>query len=211
MPTATMLITIEGGEGAGKTTQTRLLADTLKARGHDVLLTREPGGTPGAEALRRFLLGQDHGLGLRAEAMVHFAARVDHVDLSLRPALEAGRIVLCDRFFDSTLAYQGYGLGCGDPALLAFIGQLTVLLDVQPRITLVLDVPRDESRHRLRQRGDASDRYEALDDEFHARVAEGFRLIARGSPQRCRLISAIGSIEAVHHRLLAALEPLLPA
>ncbi len=207
---AGLLITVEGGEGAGKTTQTRLLADILAARGHDVLLTREPGGTRGAEALRHFLLARDHGLGLRAEAMVHFAARVDHVDLSIRPALAAGRIVLCDRFFDSTMAYQGYGLGHGDPALLGFIEHLTVLLDVQPSLTLVLDLPRSEGRRRLQQRGEASDRYEVMEEEFHARVAEGFRIIASREPQRCTLISSAGSIDTVQQRLLAALEPFLP-
>lgn len=205
-----LLVTIEGGEGAGKTTQTRKLADRLTALGHDVLCTREPGGTDGAEALRRFLLDQDHRLGLRAEAMVHFAARVDHVDHAIRPALEAGRIVLCDRFSDSTLAYQGYGLGHGDPAILAFIDRLISLLDLQPRLTLILDLPRAEGRRRLQQRGGGADRYEALDDAFHDRVADGFRIIAQGAPHRCVLVSSAGSIEAVHRSLLAAVEPLLP-
>jgi dTMP kinase len=205
-----MLVTIEGGEGAGKTTQLRKLAENLTGRGHDVLCTREPGGAPGAEALRQFLLGMDHGLSLRAEAMVHFAARIDHVDQAIRPALQAGRIVLCDRFSDSTLAYQGYGLGLGDPAILAFIDQLATLIDVQPRLTLVLDLPRAEGHRRLQRRGGAGDRYEALDEAFHARIEEGFRIIARQAPRRCVLVSALGSVEAVHQRLLAALEPLLP-
>jgi len=204
-----LLVTIEGGEGAGKTTQIRKLADSLTARGHDVLCTREPGGTDGAEALRRFLLGQEHRLSLRAEAMVHFAARVDHVDQAIRPALAAGRIVLCDRFSDSTLAYQGYGLGYGDPAILDFIGQLASLLDIQPRLTLILDLPRTEGRRRLQQRGEGGDRYESLDDAFHERVADGFRTIAMGSPQRCVLVPSAGSIEAVHRSMLSAVEPLL--
>lgn len=203
------LITIEGGEGAGKTTQVRKLADSLTARGHDVLCTREPGGTEGAEALRRFLLDQEHHLSLRAEAMVHFAARIDHIDQAIRPALAAGRIVLCDRFSDSTLAYQGYGLGYGDPAILKFIGELIGLLDIQPRLTLILELPRADGRSRLQQRGEGSDRYEALDDAFHERVADGFRAIARGSPRRCVLVPAAGSIEAVHRSLLSAMEPLL--
>ena len=205
-----MLVTLEGGEGAGKTTQTRKLADSLTMLGHDVLCTREPGGTAGAEALRRFLLGQDHRLSLRAEAMVHFAARTDHVERAIRPALEAGRIVLCDRFSDSTLAYQGYGLGHGDPAILAFIDGLTNLLDLQPRRTLILDLPRIEGRRRLQERGERADRYEALDESFHERVADGFRIIARKAPDRCVLISSSASVEAVHHSLLAVLEPLLP-
>ncbi len=203
-------MTIEGGEGAGKTTQLRRLGGVLTALGHDVLCTREPGGTEGAEALRGFLLDRDHRLSLRAEAMVHFAARLDHVERSIRPALEAGRIVLCDRFSDSTLAYQGYGLGHGDPAILAFIERLVGLLDLQPRLTLILDLPPADARSRLRQRGEAADRYESLDDAFHARVTEGFRAIARGAPDRCVLIPAAGPVETVHQALLAALEPLLP-
>jgi dTMP kinase len=206
---AGLLVTIEGGEGAGKSTQARLLAETLIARGHDVLLTREPGGAPGAEALRAFLLQQDHGLSLRAEAMTHFAARIDHIDNTVQPALNQGRLVLCDRFSDSTLAYQGYGLGKGDPAILAFIRQLTALLDVQPSRTLILDVPREEGRRRLQQRGQRSDRYESLDEGFHTRVAEGFREIARGAAERCLLISSVGSVQAVHQRMVDALQPLL--
>ena len=206
-----ILVTIEGGEGAGKTTQAQLLADRLAADGRPVLRTREPGGAPGAEALRHFLLERDHGLSLRSEAMVHFAARLDHVERTILPALRSGRLVLCDRFSDSTLAYQGYGLGFGRPAILDFIGQLTSLVAVQPRLTLVLDVPAAEARLRMQQRGAGRDRYEALDDAFHARVAEGFRTIARNAPERCMLISSVGSIEVVHQRLLAALEPLLAA
>ena len=204
-----MLVTVEGGEGAGKTTQIRKLAHSLTTRGHDVLCTREPGGAPGAEALRRFLLGKDHGLSPRGEAMVHFAARIDHVNLTIQPALQVGRLVLCDRFSDSTLAYQGYGLGRGDPALLAFIGQLITLVGLQPQRTLILDVPPEQGRGRLRQRGEHDDRYESLDEAFHLRVAEGFRAIAREAGQRCALVSAVGSVELVHQRMLAALEPLL--
>ncbi len=204
-----MLVSIAGGAGAGKTTQIRRLAETLAATGLDVLCTREPGGAPGAEALRRFLLQRDHGLSPRAEAMVHFAARTDHVDATIRPALERGRLVLCDRFSDSTLAYQGYGLGHGDPLLLGFIEQLIRLLDLQPRLTLILDIPPAQARHRLRQRDEDPDRYESLDQAFHARVAEGFRSIAGRAPERCVLVPALGSVEDVQQRLLAALRPLL--
>ena len=199
---AGLFVTIEGGEGAGKTTQLRRLAQRLAADGSDVLCTREPGGAPGAEALRRFLLQQDHGLSLRAEAMVHFAARIDHLDATILPALAGGRLVLCDRFSDSTLAYQGYGLGGGDPVLLEFIATLTGLLAIQPHLSLILDVPAAQGKERLRQRGRDLDRYEALDNDFHERVAEGFRRIARASPERCVLIPASGSVENVHRLLL---------
>ena len=204
-----MLVTLEGGEGAGKTTQLRKLADDLAGRGYDVLCTREPGGAQGAEALRRFLLETDHGLSPRAEAMVHFAARTDHVEATIGPALAAGQVVLCDRFSDSTLAYQGYGLGRGDPTILAFIGHLTTLLPLQPHLTVILDLPRAEARERVRRRGEGEDRYESLDEPFHARVAEGFRTIARLAATRCVLVSAVGSVEAVHRRVLAAVEPWL--
>ena len=204
-----MLVTLEGGEGAGKTTQTRKLAEGLAGRGYDVLCTREPGGAQGAEALRQFLLGTDHGLSPRAEAMAHFAARIDHVDATIGPALAAGRLVLCDRFSDSTLAYQGYGLGHGDPTILAFIEHLTTLLQLQPQLTVILDLPRAEARERMRRRGEGEDRYESLDESFHARVAEGFRTIARRATTRCVLVSAVGSVEAVHQRVMAAVEPWL--
>ena len=205
-----MLVTLEGGEGAGKTTQLRKLAESLTARGYDVLCTREPGGARGAEALRCFLLQTDHGLSPRAEAMVHFAARTDHVDATIGPALAAGRLVLCDRFSDSTLAYQGYGLGHGHPTILAFIAQLISLLRLQPQLTVILDVPRAEARERMRRRGEDEDRYESLDEAFHVRVAEGFRTISRDAAARCVLVSAVGSVEAVHQRVLAAVEPRLP-
>nr|WP_321986628.1 dTMP kinase [uncultured Lichenicoccus sp.] len=204
-----LLVTIEGGEGAGKTTQSALLALALEQQGCSVLRTREPGGAPGAEALRGFLLGRDHGLSLRAEAMAHFAARIDHIDGTIKPALAAGRLVLCDRYTDSTLAYQGYGLGRGAPTLLDFIDRLTGLLDVRPALTLVLDVARTEASRRIRQRGQDDDRYERLDDAFHERVAAGYRTIAAADPARCRLIAAGDAIEAVQHRMLAAVQPLL--
>ena len=205
------LVTIEGGEGVGKTTQLRRLAEELTARGVSVLCTREPGGTPGAELLRRLLLEQDHGLSLRAETMLHFAARFDHVQKTIRPALEAGKLVLCDRFSDSTLAYQGYGLARGDPELINFISQLTALLDMRPELTLILDTSVEERSRRLRLRGMSVDRYESLDEAFHERVAEGFRQIAREASKRCVLVSAQGSIEAVQQQLIAAIHPLLGA
>ena len=204
-----LLVTIEGGEGAGKTTQSALLGATLERLGHDVLRTREPGGAPGAEALRSFLLGRDHGLSRRAEAMAHFAARIDHIDCTIGPALASGRLVLCDRFTDSTMAYQGYGLAHGEPAVLAFITRLTGLLDIRPALTLVLDVERAEGSRRVRRRGLDEDRYERLDDAFHERVAAGYRAIAAADPSRCRLIAAGAPIEAVHERMVEAVLPLL--
>ena len=135
-----MFITLEGGEGAGKTTQARLLAEALQASGRAVLRTREPGGAPGAEALRGLLLSGEHDWSPQAEVLLHFAARAEHVARTIRPALQAGRVVVCDRFADSTMAYQGYGQGAdrGQIASLAdMLGprpDLTVLLDVSPAV-----------------------------------------------------------------------------
>ena len=206
-----LFITLEGGEGAGKSTQARLLAEALDRRGRTVLRTREPGGAPGAERLREFLLAGDHGLGLRAEVLMHFAARLDHIEHTIRPALDAGHTVICDRFFDSTLAYQGYGLGHGDPSLLDFIGRMIELTGLVPDLTLLLNVSRDLARERMQHRGGVSDRYERLDEAFHVRVADGFRRIASRTPARISLIDAGGDIEQVQHALLAEIDRRLPA
>ncbi|MCE2563992.1 dTMP kinase [Komagataeibacter sp. FNDCF1] len=207
---AGLFITLEGGEGAGKSTQAGLLADHLRACGHDVDLTREPGGTPGAEALRDFLLFGGHDLSARAEVLAHFAARTDHVERSIQPALAQGRIVICDRFSDSTEAYQGYGQGHGDPVLLDMIARLRALMPVRPDLTLVLHVPPDVAHARLRQRGNArADRYEAEDIGFHARVAAGFDAIARRDDARCHRIDASGDTDSVQQAIRAALAPRL--
>ncbi|WP_323991007.1 dTMP kinase [Nguyenibacter sp. L1] len=185
-----LFITFEGGEGAGKSTQVRHLAAHLGAAGYDVVCTREPGGTPGAEALRDFLLFGGHDLSLRAEILGHFAARFDHVDRLVRPALRRGAIVLCDRFVDSTLAYQGYGQGHADPDILDLIATLTAQLGLMPDLTLVLAVPRARALERLRARGGAADRYESADESFHGRVADGFAAAIRAQPGRCLPVPA---------------------
>jgi dTMP kinase len=187
-------ITLEGGEGAGKTTQAGLLVDALAARGIPVLRTREPGGAPGAELLRGILLGGTIDWAPRAETLLHFAARAEHIAKTIQPALAAGTWVVCDRFYDSTMAYQGYGQGADRE----FIAGLIRLLGVVPDVTIVLDVTEDVAARRLRQRGGASDRYEALGAAFHARVRAGFRAIAAGEPGRCVVIDASGDMAAVH-------------
>jgi dTMP kinase len=197
-----LFITLEGGEGAGKSTQAALLADTLCARGLPVLRTREPGGSPGSERLRTLLLGGEIDWSSRAETLLHFAARVEHVEKTIRPALAAGMWVVCDRFYDSTLAYQGYGQGADR----TFIGVLTELTGLVPDLTLVLDVPDAVGASRLRSRGDAADRYEKLDAAFHARVNAGFRAIAEGAPKRCVLVPAGGTIMTVHAAITAAVD-----
>ena len=193
-------ITLEGGEGAGKSTQARLLAQALRADGHDVLETREPGGAPGAEALRALLLHGAVNFVPEAETLLHFAARVEHLARTIRPALAAGRWVVCDRFANSTMAYQGYGHGADRTR----IATLTSMLDTVPDLTLVLDVSPAVAARRLAGRGGAADRYEALDPAFHARVRQGFRAIAAAAPGRCVLIDADGAPEAVHAAVMAA-------
>jgi dTMP kinase len=199
-------ITFEGGEGAGKSTQARLLADTLVARGLPVLRTREPGGAPGAEVLRGLLLGGEIEWSTQAETLLHFAARAEHVATTIRPALATGTWVVCDRFYDSTMAYQGYGLGADRGTIATLIG----LLGIVPDVTMVLDVSEPVAVARQIKRGMEADRYEKLDALFHARVRQGFRDIAAAEPQRCMLIPADGSEAEVHAAIMAALRARLP-
>ena len=187
-------ITIEGGEGAGKSTQARLLAEALRAAGLECVLTREPGGAPGAEVLRGLLLAPDADWAAQTELLLHFAARAEHVARTIRPALERGAWVVCDRFTDSTMAYQGFGLG-GDRGQIAALGRM---MAVSPDLTLVLDVPEGVALARLAQRpGALLDRYERLGPEFFARVNGAFRVIAAEAPERCVVVAAGGELVAV--------------
>jgi dTMP kinase len=194
-----VFITFEGGEGAGKSTQARLLADALTSAGGTVLRTREPGGAPGAEILRNLLLSREHDWSPSAEVYLHFAARAEHVARTILPALARGDIVVSDRFADSTMAYQGYGLGA-DRALIA---ALTRLLPVRPDLTVVLDVSPALAVSRMTGRRQALDRYEAMGPAFHRRVAEGFAAIAAAEPDRCAVIPADGGVDDVHRAVLA--------
>lgn len=194
-------ITVEGGEGAGKSTQVGLLAEALGRRGLAVTTTREPGGTPIAEALRELLLAPREPAFLPlTEALLHWAARVDHWHRLIDPALDRGEWVVCDRFADSTLAYQGHGLG-------AAIDHLAVLHrialgSIVPDVTVILDLPVAAGLERARARGRA-DRYEAMDAGFHERLRQGFLAIARAEAARCAVIDATASPEAVHESVLA--------
>ena len=193
-------ITLEGGEGAGKSTQARRLAQALAATGRPVLRTREPGGTPGAERIRDLLLG--HGpWDPVAEAMLHFAARREHVAKVIRPFLAAGGWVVCDRFADSTLAYQGaQGLPREVWARLA-----EVALDgFTPDATLVLDMAVEAGMARAAARGGA-DRYERMGAAFHARVRTGFLAIAAAEPARCAVVDAAAGPDEVFAGIAAAL------
>ncbi len=193
-------ITLEGGEGAGKSTQARLLADGFRAAGIPVLLTREPGGTANGETLRTLLLDRVRGWSADSEILLHFAARAEHVAHAIAPALARGVTVVCDRFFDSTLAYQGWGMGA-DRAL---IGRLAARMPVQPDLTLVLQIPSAVRRARLAGRAGASDRYEAEDEAFHQRVSAGFAVIAAGARARCVTIDASGDVAMVQGAIVDA-------
>jgi dTMP kinase len=194
-------ITLEGGEGAGKSTQARLLKAALGAKGVPVMLTREPGGAPGAERLRALLLGGEVEWSPLAETLLHFAARSEHVERTIRPALAGGMTVVCDRFADSTMAYQGYGQGADR----AVIATLTRAIGLVPDLTIVLDVEPAVAFARLKARGGEPDRYERLGADFHARVRAGFRSIAEAETARCVVVDAGGSEAEVHERVLAVI------
>jgi dTMP kinase len=182
-------VTLEGGEGAGKSTQARTLAEWLGARGIGVEITREPGGSPGAELIRGLLVTGDVGRwDPLTETLLHAAARRDHLMRRILPALEAGRWVLCDRFFDSTLAYQGYGQGVPHET----VAQLRTLVagDFAPDLTLILDVSPETRHARTAGRPGNEDRYERMNEAFHDRVRAGFKAIAQAEPGRCTVIDA---------------------
>ncbi len=182
-------VTFEGGEGAGKTTQIKLLAAQLQAQGRDVVLTREPGGTQGAEAIRALILTpSSFNLSSVTETLLFFAARCDHVEKVIVPALKRGTVVLCDRFVDSTLAYQS-ALGEVEPRIIVKLAKL-VLGDLKPDLTFILDVMPEEGikRAALRRGEDIVDRFESESLEFHHRVRDQFLAIAQAEPTRCAVL-----------------------
>jgi dTMP kinase len=198
-------ITFEGGEGAGKSTQIGLLAEALRRRGLAVETTREPGGSPGAELVRRLLVEGDTGRwDPVTEALLHSAARREHLVRTVWPALNEGRWVLSDRFADSTLAYQGYGHGV-PRATLDELYRLTAG-DFAPDLTIILDLAVDQGLARAAGRGGAEDRYERMSRDFHERLRQGFLAIARADPRRCVVVPASGSVAEVHAAALKAVE-----
>jgi dTMP kinase len=202
-------ISIEGGEAVGKSTQIRLLADWLRTQGRTVTVTREPGGTDSAEAIRALLLeGGADRWNARSEALLFAAARADHVARLIRPAVEAGGWVLTDRFLDSSRAYQGIAGGLGDAAILDLhrFGSEGFL----PDCTLLLELPADEAARRaLLRDGASSDRIGGRDAAYHAAVTQAFRDFAAAEPQRFRTIDASGDSAVVHARIVAAIAPLM--
>lgn len=202
-------LSLEGGEGAGKSTQAKRLAAALEARGIHVVLTREPGGTEGAEAIRGLLMqGAVTRWSGHTETLLFAAARADHVEKLIRPAVAAGSWVVCDRYVDSTRAYQG-AQGIDDAAILALHGFGSKGL--LPDRTLVLDLPDGAGHARSLERdGGAADRFGARGPEFHAAVAAQFRRIAAAEPDRVRLVDASGSMDDVTASLMDTLTDLLP-
>ena len=198
-----VFITLEGGEGGGKSTQAKMLREVLIARGHEVVLTREPGGSPGAEAIRALLVQGDANRwdGL-TEALLNTAARRDHLTKVIQPALAQGKVVISDRFADSTMAYQGYGHGV-DRATLASLYR-AIAGNFQPDLTLILDLPVEVGLARAGTRAGNETRYENMAVVFHQRLRDGFRAIASAEPGRCRVIDANRPLEQVHHDILAA-------
>lgn len=207
-----MFITFEGGEGAGKTTQLRLLKSAFEQQGYSVVTTREPGGTPEAEKIRDMLVQRDGGNwdGM-SECLLLYAARKMHVDQVIRPALAAGKIVICDRFADSTLAYQGYGHGTD----LNFIHNLhhLALGNFWPDLTFIFDIPAPQGLARSKKQKDIAqgkesteDRMENMHIDFHERLRQGFLAIAKLNAARCHVIDATRDIEIISSEIWRVIE-----
>lgn len=208
-----LFVTFEGGEGAGKSTQIRLLANALRERGLTVLMTREPGGSKGAEAVRHVLLsGAAEPYGIRMEAILFAAARSDHVEQVIRPALAAGTVVLCDRFMDSSRVYQGI-TGNLEQSFVETLERVAIN-GVVPDCTIIFDLSASIGLERARKRAagpdEQPDRFEKEELETHEKRREAFLDIAEREPLRCRVVDATKAQEAIAAEVLAIIEPLLP-
>lgn len=204
-----LFITFEGGEGAGKSTQIQILSEKLRGLGHDVVVTREPGGTPEAEKIRALLVQRDGGdWSPQAECLLLFAARNMHVRDLIAPALARGQTVLCDRFTDSTRAYQGFGLGL-DAGVIEDIKR-TSIGALEPDLTFVMDIPAEtglrRSTRRLADIASTESRYEAIELAFHERLRAGYLSIAAANPGRCKLIDAAQSVDDVQRDIWHVME-----
>ena len=209
---AGLFVSFEGIEGSGKSTQVALLAQALRSQGYEIVVTREPGGTPVGQVLRRLLLESSSSpLASGTELLLMLADRAQHVQEIIAPALRANKIVISDRFVDSTTAYQGYGRGVE----LALLAQLNAFAcgGCMPALTLVLDLPVSEGLRRVRQRQSGTqgtDRFEAESVAFHERVRIGYLEIARSDPQRVCILDAVRPVEMIHQEILAVVQSRLP-
>ena len=202
-----LFITFEGIDGAGKSTQARRLAEALREAGFEVVLTREPGGSAGAEAIRTLLVeGAAARWSPETEILLFTAARRDHLEKTIAPALDAGKIVICDRFTDSTRVYQGVARG----ALRARVDELHAqFIGIEPALTFVLDMAPEAALARGVTRGGGEDRFESMGAAFQARLRAGFRALAQAAPERFRLIDADRAPEAIAAEIAAETRPLL--
>jgi dTMP kinase len=199
-------ITLEGGEGVGKSTNLTFVAEYLRTRGADVVTTREPGGTPLGETIRRWILEGEHGtLSAEVEALLMFAARARHLDAVIRPALAAGKWVVCDRFTDATFAYQGSGRGAEQQLLEAL--EAGVQRELQPDLTLLLDAPLEVGRRRIAAR--KLDHFEREQQPFFERVRRGYLERAKQYPERVRIVDASKAIDAVQSAIANEIDVLL--
>ena len=205
--TSGLFVAFEGGDGAGKSTQARALAEALRAADLEVILTREPGGTPAAEAIRHVVLTPDFaGLDPRAEALLYAASRADHVARLIQPALDRGAVVITDRYIDSSIAYQGVGRGLG-PDVVGEIN-LWATRHLLPDLTVLLDVDAGAGLARI---DSAPDRLEAEPEEFHASVVAAFRALAAGDPDRYLVVAAHGDRDAIAATVRARVDELIAA
>jgi dTMP kinase len=205
-----LFITFEGGEGAGKSTQIRMLAATLRASGHEVVVTREPGGSPGAEAIRHVVLsGAAEPFGPEMEAVLFAAARADHIDRTIRPGLARGAVVLSDRFVDSSRVYQGVTGGLDRPFMETL--ERATVEDMMPDLTLILDIDPEEGMRRANARRGASkaDRFEKEGLSLHRRRRKAFLEIAKAEPKRCKVIDASRPVEKIATEIANAVQAVI--
>ena len=205
---AGLFITLEGGEGAGKSTQIQMLKSALEAMGKQVLLTREPGGSKGGELIRPLLVSGEADWDAVSETLLFSAARRDHLTHKVWPALKEGKVVLCDRFSDSTLAYQGYGRG-DNPKIQETVKDLYKIVagDFEPDLTLILDIdPKIGLKRSCDRAGNNEKRFENMDFSFHENLRQGFLKIASDNPKRCKIINADQTPELVHEEIMKAIK-----
>jgi dTMP kinase len=205
-------ITFEGIDGCGKSTQMRMLASELRLRGREVIVTREPGGTPLGTRVRQLVLDSEEQVDPLAELLLYAADRAQHVRTLVRPALDSGHVVLSDRYADATVAYQGAGRGFPDETVSALVGLATGGL--MPDLTLIFDLPVEESQRRAAQRSDRGhkkDRLDAEDAAFHTRVRDAYLRIAAAEPERVRVIDASGSVQETQSQIMRLVMPFLEA
>lgn len=194
-------ISVEGGEGSGKSTQLKLLASAFEKAGKPFVSTREPGGSPGAERVRSLLVSGDaDAWDVEAELLLFYAARLDHVTRLIKPALAEGKTVICDRFVDSTLVYQGIGKGLSQ-AYIKNLHHLT-LGNFMPDLTIILDIDPNEGLKRAGARKNNETRFEGMELDFHHRIRAGFLGIARNEPQRCVVLNAAQEQDTLHEQIL---------